>query len=67
MLSRAQAKKIVGGAEPEDEFASCSFTCHCGDRTLRLHCNTGSCSGTDDLGGSCNGRDFTCSWLCSNM
>jgi|JI71714BRNA_FD_contig_51_678192_length_327_multi_2_in_0_out_0_2 hypothetical protein len=67
ILSRTQVKQIVGGAESVEDFASCTFTCHCSDRTLRLHCNTGSCSGTDDVGGTCNGSSYTCSWLCSNV
>lgn len=67
-LNTDEMKFVLGGNEiPGDEgFASCTFMCYCTSTWhIRAKCSTGSCSGEDGVGGSCNGTYYSCTSLCN--
>ncbi len=65
VLNTQEMKNVLGGSDDE-EFASCSFLCYCtSTHWIRAKCNTGECSGSDGVGGWCNGEYFSCSRVCN--
>lgn len=57
-------KKVLGG----NRSADCSFDCHCSATCMvHAHCDdAGSCSGSDDHGGYCGIKYYSCSDLCKS-
>jgi len=65
-LSKGEQKNVIGGL---DDFASCTVYCTCGpNQALRASCwaSTTSCSAADESGITCDGTNFSCTFLCRN-